>query len=101
MDEHWNFSQAAFSLTRSILKVKMLRKMFAPFSDCLNQAKALMYEESMEETDLLITQSRLDGYSIETMDGINHLVHYTTGRFGASTTKKLYGVDQLPVLHNT
>ena len=75
--------------------------MFAPFLDCLKQAKALMFEASMEETDLLISQGRLEGFSIETIDGINRSVHYTTGRFGSNTTKKLYGVDRLPVLHNT
>ena len=51
--------------------------------------------------DQLITQGRLGGYAIETKDGINHSVHYTTGRFGRSTIRKLYGTDELPVLHNT
>ena len=44
-----------------------------------------MYGESIEETDQLITQGRLEGYDIETMEGINLSVHYTTGRFGKSS----------------
>ena len=55
----------------------------------------------MVETDILISQGRLDGLSIETIEGINRSIHYTTGRFGSSTTEKLYGVERLPVIHNS
>ena len=48
MEEHWNFTQAAFSIAKSILRIKILRRMFAPFSECLRQAKDLMFEVSME-----------------------------------------------------
>ena len=101
MQEHWNFTQATFLIARSISKVKILRKNFALFSECLAQAKSLMFEESMGETDILISQGRLDGLSIETIEGINQSIHYTTGRFGSSTTEKLYGVERLPVIHNS
>ena len=33
MDEHWNFLEAAFSIARSISKIKRFRRDFAPFSD--------------------------------------------------------------------
>ena len=101
MEEHWNFSEAAFSIARSISKIKRFRRDFAPFSDCLKQAKNLMFEESMKETDQLISQGRLTGYDVTTKDGINRSVHYTTGRFGKESLMKLYGISELPILHNS
>ena len=101
MEEHWCFSEAAFSIARSISKIKRFRKDFAPFSDCLIQAKKLMFEESMKETDQLISQGCLTGYDVITKDGINRTVHYTTGRFGKESLMKLYGIAELPILHNT
>merc|ERR1711873_396022 len=101
MDKHWNFSEAAFSIARSISKIKRLRRDFAPFSDCLKQAKNLMFEEYMKDRDQLISQGRLTGYDIMTKDGINRSVHYTTGRFGKESLMKLYGIPELPILHNS
>ena len=60
-----------------------------------------MFESAMFETDLLISQERLEFLAIETVEGISRTVHFTTGRFGPSTTKKIYGVERLPVIHNT
>ena len=65
MNEHWNFSEAAFSIARSISKIKRLRRDFAPFSDCLKQAKNLMFKESMKEIDQLISQGHLTGYDVK------------------------------------
>ena len=73
----------------------------SPFSDCLKQAKNLMFEESMKEIDQLISQGRLTGYDIMTKDGINRSVHYTTRRFGKESLMKLYGISELPILHNS
>ena len=47
LDEYWTFSEAAFSLAKTISSIKRVRRDFALFSDCLKQAKALMFEESM------------------------------------------------------
>ena len=55
----------------------------------------------MKETDNLLSQGHLHGYDIQTQDGYNRSVHYTTGRFGKDTLQKLYGVPELPVLHNS
>ena len=55
----------------------------------------------MKETDELISQGRLNGYDIQTKEGYNQSVHYTTGRFGKETLMKLYGIPELPVLHNS
>ena len=101
MEEHWNFSEAAFSIARSISKIKRFWRDFATFSDCLKQAKNLMFEESMKETDQLISQGHLTGYDVTTKDGINRSVHYTTGRFGKESLMKLYGISKLPILHNS
>ena len=101
MEEYWCFSEAAFSITRSISKVKRFWRDFAPFSDCLNQAKKLMFKESMKETDQLISQGRLTGFDINIKDGINRSVYYTTGRFGKEFLLKLYGISKLPILHNS
>ena len=60
-----------------------------------------MFESAMSETDLLISQGRLESLAIETVEGISRTVHYTTRRFGPSTTKKIYGVERLPVIHNS
>merc|ERR1712121_582848 len=81
--------------------ITRFRKVFAPFSYCLLQAKKLMFEESMKETDQLISQGHLRGYDVITKDGINRTVHYTTGRFGKESLMKLYGIAELPILHNT
>ena len=56
MEEHYTFTEAAFSLAKSISTAKRLRRTFAPFSECLVQAKQLLFEESMEETDNLLSQ---------------------------------------------
>ena len=98
---YWTFFEAAFSLAKSISSIKRIRRDFAPFSDFLNQAKALMFEESLKETDNLLSQGCLHGYNILTQDGYNRSVHYTTGIFGKDTLQKLYGVPELPVLHNS
>ncbi len=82
MEEHYTFSEAAISLARSISTAKRLRRDFAPFSNCLAQAKQILYEESMKEIDNLLSQGRLRGYDVETKDGYTHTVHYATGRFG-------------------
>ena len=50
LNQYWTFSEAAFSLAKTISTVKRIRQDFAPFSDCLKQAKALLFEESMKET---------------------------------------------------
>ena len=60
----------------------------------------MMFQESMKETDNLISQGPLQGYNIQTRDGTNHTVHYTTGRLDNDTPQKLYVVPVLPVLHN-
>ena len=101
LHQYWTFSEAAFSLARTISVAKRIKGDFAPLSDCLKQAKNLMFEESMKETDELISQGRLNGYDIQTKEGYNRSVHYTTGRFGKETLMKLYGIPELPVLHNS
>ena len=68
LDKYYTFSQAVFSLAKTISSVKRLRREFAPFADCIKQAKSLLYEESMEETDHLISQGCLQGYDIQTRD---------------------------------
>ena len=47
LEEYWTFSEAAFSLARTISSIKRLRRDFAPFSEFLKQAKALTFKESM------------------------------------------------------
>ena len=47
LEEYWTFSEAAFSLAKTISSIKRLRRDFAPFSDCLKQAKDLIFEESI------------------------------------------------------
>ena len=89
MEEHYTFSEAAISLAKSISTAKRLRRDFAPFSNCLSQAKQILYEESMKETDDLLSQGRLRGYDVETKEGYTRTVHYTTG------------ISELPVLHNS
>ena len=101
MEEHYTFSEAAISLAKSISTAKRLRRDFAPFSNCLSQAKQILYEESMKETDNLLSQGRLRGYDVETKEGHTHTVHYTTGRFGKTNLQTLYGISELPVLHNS
>merc|ERR1712002_849575 len=101
LNQYWTFSEAAFSLAKTISAVKRIRGDFAPLNDCIKQAKSLMFEESMKETDELITRGRLTGYDIQTKEGINRPIHYTTGRFGKETLMKLYGINELPVIHNS
>ena len=60
-----------------------------------------MFKEFMKERDELISQGRLNGYDIQTKEGYNRSIHYTTGRFGKETLMKLYGISELPVLHNS
>lgn len=79
MEEHYTFSKAAISLAKSISTAKRLRRDFAPFSNCLSQAKQILYEESMKETDNLLSHGRLRGYDVETKEGYTRTVHYTTG----------------------
>ena len=55
----------------------------------------------MKETDELFSQGRLRGYDIIKRDGINRSIHYTTGRFGRESLIKLYGISELPILHNS
>ena len=95
------FKEAAFSLAKSISTAKRLRRTFPAFSECLVQAKQLLFEESMEETNNLLSQGRLRGYDVETKEGYNHTIHYTTGRFGRTSLQSLYGISELPVLHNS
>ena len=59
-----------------------------------------MFEESMKETDQLISQGHLTGYDVMTKDGINRSIHYTTGRFGKESLMKLYDVPEVPIIHN-
>merc|ERR1711873_285119 len=59
IEEHYTFSEAAISLAKSISTLKRLRRNFAPFSNCLSQAKQILYEESMKETDNLLSSSLL------------------------------------------
>ena len=54
----------------------------------------------MKETDNLLSQGRLRGYDVETKEGYTRTVHYTTGRFGKTNVETLYGISDLPVLHN-
>ena len=65
MSEYWTFSEAACSLAKTIQRVKMVRGIFLPYSDCLIQAKTLMFEEAMGETERLITAGKLKQFSIE------------------------------------
>ena len=44
----------------------MVRGMFLPYSKCLIQAKSLMFEEAMVDTETLIAAGKLKQYSIET-----------------------------------
>ena len=101
LHQYWTFSEAAFSLAKTISVAKRIKGDFAPLSDCLKQAKNLMFKESMKETDELISQGRLNGYDIQTKEGYNLSVHYTTGRFRKDTLMKLYGIPEFPVFHNS
>ena len=38
---------------------------------------------------------------METKEGHTNTVHYTTGRFGKTNVQTLYGISELPVLHNS
>ena len=38
---------------------------------------------------------------METKEGYTRTVHYTTGRFGKTNLQTLYGISELPVLHNS
>ena len=71
LNQYWTFLEAAFSLAKTISAVKRFKGDFAPLSDCVKQAKSLMYEESMKETDELIPQGRLNGYDMQTKEGFN------------------------------
>merc|ERR1712089_38126 len=101
VEEHYTFSEAVISIAKSISTAKILRRDFAPFSYCLSQAKQILYEESMKETDNFLSQGRLRGYDVETKEGYTHTVHYTTGRFRKTDLQTLYGISELPVLHNS
>ena len=60
-----------------------------------------MFEEALGETERLITAGKLRQYSIESKEGINHLIHYTTGRVAHEGVTALDGVREFPVIHNT
>ena len=79
MEEHYTFSKAAISLAKSISTAKRLRRDFAPFSNCLSQAKQILYEESMKETDNLLSQGRLPGYDVGTKEGYTRIVQNRNG----------------------
>merc|ERR1711867_94309 len=81
MEEHYTFSEAAIRLAKSISTAKRLRRDFASFSNCLVQAKQILYEESMKETDNLISQGRLRGYHVETKEGYTRTVHLCSGLY--------------------
>ena len=49
----------------------MVRGTFLPYSECLIQAKSLMFEEAMVETETLITAGKLKQFSVESKEGIN------------------------------
>ena len=95
------FLRSSFQYLKINLQDKKLWKDFTPFNNCLLQAKKLMFEESIKETDHLISQGCLRGYDVITKDGINRSIHYTTGRFGRETLIKLYDIAELSVLPNT
>merc|ERR1712237_149930 len=101
MSEYWTFTEAACSLAKTIQRVKFVRGDFLLYADCLIQAKTLMFEEAMKETEELITAGKLRQYSIESKPGVNNMVHYTTRRFGQEGVSSLYGVPELLVIHNT
>ena len=61
LNQYWTFSEAAFSLAKTISSVKRMRQDFAPFSDCLKQVSALIFAEYMKETDNLILKGHLQG----------------------------------------
>ena len=65
LKEYYTFSEAVFSLAKTVSSIKRLRRDFALYVDCVNQAKYLLYEESMKETDDLISQGHLQGYDIQ------------------------------------
>ena len=58
-------------LAKTISSLKIMRKSFEPMSNCMEQAKFLMYKETMKETDRLLSSGKLTQYSIETKEGIN------------------------------
>merc|ERR1711867_46415 len=55
----------------------------------MKETDNILYEESMKKTDNLLSQ------------GYTRTVHYTTGRFGKTNLQTLYGISELPVLHNS
>ena len=59
-----------------------------------------MFEEALRETERLITAGKLRQYSIKSKEGINHLIHYTTGRVAHEGVIALDD-GELPVIHNT
>ena len=64
LDEYLTFSKAVFNLANTISLVKWLKRDFVHCADCVQQAKALIHEKSMKETDELISQGCLQGYNI-------------------------------------
>ena len=89
LNQYWTFSGAVFSLAKTISSVRRIRRDFAPLSDCVKQAKALLFEESMQETDKMLSQGHVQAYAIKTKDGYNYSVHYTTGRFERDSLEDL------------
>ena len=94
LGEHYTFSEAAISLAKSISTAKRLRRDFAPFSDCLAQAKQILFEESMKETDNLLSQGRLRGYDVETKEGYTCTVQKSQ-RLMLETSVNFSGVKYL------
>ena len=68
LHKYWTFSEAAFSLAKTISSVKRIKQDFASFTDCLRQAKALLFKESIKETDNLLSQGCLQSYNVQTRD---------------------------------
>ena len=101
LHKYWTFSKAVFSLAKTISSVKMIRRDFTPIADCVKQAKALIFKESMMEIDRKLYKGHLQGYGIQTRDRYNCTVHYTTERFSKDILQKLNSVPELPILYNS
>ena len=79
MEEHWNFTQAAFSLARSISRIKILRRMFVPSSNCQELICATSQRLSISRLWTVIPPSLSPAHSLRPL-GLNGAVQNIPAR---------------------
>ena len=62
-------------------------------TEASHMAWSLLFEDAMSETDLLFSQGKLRNFegSSRTIEGINRLIHITTGRLSNSALRAISG----------